>query len=60
MRHPYRAGRRNVFHIQVRHRERGALRRGHQSPHPALTLDAPDAAWDVVLVVDAEKSENPF
>ena len=37
----------------------GALRRGHQSPHPALTLDAPDAAWDV-LVVDAEKSENPF
>ena len=29
------------------------------SHHSALTLDAPDAAWDVVPV-DAEKSENPF
>ena len=33
-------------------------RSGEAISHPALTLDAPDAAWDVLE--DAEKSENPF
>ena len=35
-------------------------RSGEAISHPVLTLDAPDAAWDVVPVEDAEKSENPF
>ena len=34
-------------------------RSGEAISQPALTLDAPDAAW-VVVPVDAEKSENPF
>ena len=54
MRHPYRAGRRNVFHIQDRHRALALARTAIiQLCSALLTLVDPDVA-------DVAKSEKPF